>query len=352
MYYERSLTNKQEALDKELEGFTEEKEAEIEKWDEYLKNVEQVVADSLAVVTSNAEGIAETLTTKAGEYNLTLSDAILSPWSDGATAIGDYTTAFGDSYGSTMDMLNSIRDGWQEIIDKKTEAGNTDVANINKENANYASATYTSPASIKPATTQQQKQETPKPSLTQGSYVEVKSGTKWYADSYGGGASGNAKSGTIKYINTKGSHAYNIDGLGWIKKTDIKGYAKGSKGIKEDQWAFLDELGEELQFVPGANGRLEFVKKGTGIIPADLTERLMDLAINPQDVLDRNRPQITPSKSVVNNNMEISVDASVETLIHVDHLDGNNPDEIVKIVNKAYDKKMQELNNSIKKFVR
>jgi hypothetical protein len=50
--------------------------------------------------------------------------------------------------------------------------------------------------------------------------------------------------------------------------------------------------------------------------------------------------------------MEISVDASVGTLVHIDRLDGNNPDEIVKIVNKAYDKKMQELNNSIRKFSR
>jgi hypothetical protein len=78
----------------------------------------------------------------------------------------------------------------------------------------------------------------------------------------------------------------------------------------------------------------------------------MDLAMNPQEVLDRNRPTIAPSKSVVNNNMEISVDASVGTLIHVDHLDGNNLDEITKVVDKAWDKKMQGLNNSLKKFVR
>jgi hypothetical protein len=253
---------------------------------------------------------------------------------------------------STTDQLEALKNKWQEVINLMAQTGNSNVAAINKENANYASATYKTPtATSKPATTNKNTQAS-KPSLNKGSYVEVKPGTKWYADSYGGGAWGYAKSGTIKYVNASGSHAYNIDGLGWIKKTDIKGYAKGSKGIKEDQWAFLDELGEEMQFVPGKNGRLEFVKKGTGIIPADLTERLMDLAMNPQDVLDRNRPSITPSKSVINNNMEISVDASVGTLIHVDRLDGNNPDEITKIVNKAYDKKIQELNNSLKKFVR
>jgi hypothetical protein len=59
-----------------------------------------------------------------------------------------------------------------------------------------------------------------------------------------------------------------------------------------------------------------------------------------------------PSKSVVNNSMELHIDASVGELIHVDHLDGNNLDEITKVVDKAWDKKMQGLNNSIKRFTR
>ena len=65
------------------------------------------------------------------------------------------------------------------------------------------------------------------PSLNKGSYVSVKPGTKWYANSYGGGNSGTARSGTIKYINNGGSHPYNIDGLGWVKKSDIVGYKNG-----------------------------------------------------------------------------------------------------------------------------
>ena len=65
------------------------------------------------------------------------------------------------------------------------------------------------------------------PSLSKGSYISVKPGTKWYANSYGGGSSGNAQSGTIKYINPSGTHPYNINGLGWVKKSDIVGYRDG-----------------------------------------------------------------------------------------------------------------------------
>jgi hypothetical protein len=56
--------------------------------------------------------------------------------------------------------------------------------------------------------------EPSKPALTRGSYVNVKTGTKWYENSYGQGKSGVARSGSIKYINTNGTHPYNIDGLG------------------------------------------------------------------------------------------------------------------------------------------
>ena len=69
--------------------------------------------------------------------------------------------------------------------------------------------------------------EPAKPTLEIGSFVDVKSGALWYSNSYGGGKSGRAKDGKIKYINSKGSHPYNIGGAGWIKKSDIVGYDTG-----------------------------------------------------------------------------------------------------------------------------
>lgn len=66
-----------------------------------------------------------------------------------------------------------------------------------------------------------------KPILKKGATVQVKAGQKWYGNSQGGGGSGRAKSGRIKYINTKGKYPYNIDGKGWIKKSSIVGYKTG-----------------------------------------------------------------------------------------------------------------------------
>ena len=102
------------------------------------------------------------------------------------------------------------------------------------------------------------------PSLQKGANVSVKSGTRWYSTSYGGGASGVAHDGTIKYINTKGSHPYNIDGKGWVKKTDIVGYKNG--GV-------VDYTG--LAMLHGTPSSPEFVLNN------EQAKKIMSMIMNP-----------------------------------------------------------------------
>lgn len=102
------------------------------------------------------------------------------------------------------------------------------------------------------------------PSLSKGSYVSVKPGTKWYSNSYGGGKSGAAHSGTIKYVNNGGTHPYNIDGLGWVKKSDIVGYKNG--GI-------VDYTG--LAMLHGSPSKPEFVFNN------EQTKKILSMIMNP-----------------------------------------------------------------------
>lgn len=357
-YYERSISNQQDALDQELEDFQKTKDHELTVLDEYLENIEQVVTDSLESVQANALLIYDTLGSKAAEYNLTLSEAVTTPWQDGALAVSDYQTSFDTAMSSTTERLEEIKNAWQEIIDKMAEYAEQEIALKQKQNETYVAATTkkestSAPAQTNTATTPKPQQTaTQAPSLEKGAYVEVKPGTKWYADSYGGGASGTAKSGNIKYINNGGSHAYNIDGLGWIRKKDIVGYKKGTSGVKNNQLAWIDEMGlEELVMHAGPNGRLQYLTKGTAVIPHDITENLTAWgALDPQSFLDQNRPQIAPSKSVVNT--EINLDCSVGELIHIEHCDQGTLPDVEKMVNKAFEKHLQNVNNSIKRFSR
>ena len=129
-----------------------------------------------------------------------------------------------------------------------------------------------------------------------------------------------------------------------------KAYASGTWKNASNH---LDDLGEELTMCVGPNGGLQFLSKGAAAMATGTIGNLTNLAqFDTTDILDRSRPSIGVSPSVVNSTMEFKIDASVGELIHVDHLDGNNLDEIGKFVDKAWEKKMQTLNNSIKKFTR
>lgn len=146
-----------------------------------------------------------------------------------------------DKYGKEIEAIQSVIDELEGLIKKYEDAKKA------AEEATQAAYTYwqqeqnknaevdpnlDKPEEEQPEVVNNTPTPTPaptepaKPSLSKGSYVEVKSGTRWYADSYGGGSSGRARAGTIKYTSS-GPYGYNIDGLGWVRKTDIVGYATG-----------------------------------------------------------------------------------------------------------------------------
>ena len=354
-YYNRSVEDKQSALDKELEDFKTEKEAEIEAWDEYLENIELVVAESLGVIQANASGIYDTLMEKANEYDLTVSDAIMTPWQDGAFAVSDYQEQFDTAMSSTMNQLEALKNKWQEVIDKMLEASRAEVSGIHSENNNYASAEKKpeQAPSAPPASNNKPKEEK---TIKVGGKINA-SGAKIYSSIGSKGQNQyyskdpvyvvlEEKSGYLKVRH----HSAKSGVTGWFKKSDVKAYAKGSSGVSKDQWALIDELGEELQIVPGQNGRLEYIKKGTAIIPSDLTNRLVDLAMNPQEMLDRNRPSINVSPSIVTNTIEVNM--SIAEVVHIDKVDNDTIPDLTKAVRKEMDSYMGKLNNAIKSKVR
>ena len=91
------------------------------------------------------------------------------------------------------------------------------------------------------------------------------------------------------------------------------------------------------------------MKKGTGIVPADMTQRLMDLAMDPQSMIDRNRPTISAPHIV---NTEISINMDIAEVVHIDHVDHDTLPDLTKAVRKEMDSYMAKVNNAIKSKVR
>ena len=339
-YYDRSVEEQKNALDKELENFQKEKDDEVAKMEEYLEDIKQVVADSLMVVQSNASGIYDTLTGKAEEYNLTLSESILTPWQDGSLAVSDYQETFDTAMSSTMDQLDALKNKWQEVIDKMTEASNINVDVINKENANYAAAT--------PASTDSNQQEKSADSSQYSTYTVQSGDNLWRIAERELGAGSRWQE--IYNLNKDIISNPDVIQPGWSLK--IPKYAKGTIGTSKDQWAILDELGEELQLIPDGNGRLAYMKKGTGVVPADLTANLMEWGkLDPSTMLDKNKPEIGLNPSVVNNT-EVNITMDIAEVVHIDKVDHDNMPDLTKAVEKQLDKYMKNLNAQIRRYTR
>lgn len=341
-YYNRSVEDKQTALDKELEDFQTEKDAELTKWDEYLENVEVIVADSLNIVQANALGVYDTLNAKAQEYDLTLSDAIMTPWQDGSLAVSDYQDTFDTSMSSTMGQLELLKQSWQEVIDKMTEAAEIDMRNITKENMNYAAAEKApEPEPPTPEPPQEQTQNTRTDEEYNAVAWEVINGN------YGWG-NGTERRQKLEAAGYDPDRVQKLVNKFW-SQTHPK-YASGTTGVKNDQLALIDELGEEL-VLHASGGRLAYLTKGSAVIPHNISENLMKLgSMDPQEMLDRNRPQISPSKSVVNTTMEINM--NIAEVVHIDSVSNDTIPDLTKAVRKEMDTYMIKLNNAIKSKVR
>lgn len=353
LYYDHSVEKQQDALDKQLEDYQNNKQNEMDALDESLKNEDQIIQDSYTTIASNTELLAQNLSDIADKYGITLSDSVTKPWLDGADAIGTYQGQLDTSMSAFTEQLKLLK---QELIDLQVEADKTANSIINATNSKKdktESARYT------PPTPAQQPSPSPAPATpappSNGSSVTVKSSATHFSRDGGNGTRMQSwvPGSTFTVYQVSGDEVLlgrNGGYTGWVKLSDIEGYAKGSKAINKDQFAFLDELGEELQLIPDGSGRLSYVKKGTGIIPADLTERLMEWGqLDPSNVLEQSKPTVN-APHVINNNIELNL--QVGEVVHVDHADNSSIPNIAKAVQDQMDNYMKNVNKKLYNRVR
>ncbi len=150
-----------------------------------------------------------------------------------------------------------------------------------------------------------------------GKYYYVKSNGDMATNTYVKGTGSN--SDVYYWVNDKGE---------WKPKWDTKNpdlqkysvaYAKGTLSNPKSQMALTDEYGEELIFHAGSNGNVQYLTKGSRVIPAEVTEKLMKLAYEPypfNDMLYNNSSKIA---TIENNNKEQPIHINVTTpLVHVE----------------------------------
>lgn len=354
LYYDHSIEKQQEALDKSLENYQDNKQDEMDALDESLKNENQVIQDSYAGIAANTDSLAQNLSEIADKYGITLSDSVTKPWLEGVDAIGTYQGQLDTSASAFTEQLRALK---QELVDLQVEADKTADSIIKATNSkknSTESAKYTPPTPSTPQQSPATEPSTPA-APTKGSSVTVKSSATHFSRDGGNGTrmqSWVPGSTFTVYQATDSEVLIGRNGgyTGWVRLSDIEGYSSGAKSINKDQFAFLDELGEELQLVPDGAGRLSYIKKGTGIIPADLTERLMEWGkLDPSSVLEQSRPTVS-APHIINNNIELNMEIS--EVVHIDKADNSSIPNITKAVQDQMDNYMKNINKKLYNRVR
>lgn len=326
-YYDHAKESQQNALDAEREAY----EKTMNKMVEGIRaSLEEATADMdtfLNNVTIAVSMNADTVLEKYRETNVYLDPELTNPWENAKTKVGEYgdkatnlmdvwkkdgyfaefsteagdnlsspwssgieaADAFKSSVDSAMDDVvekiesnvqsaaTKLSNLYQQIIDteQKAKDANVDVGDLDDNttgNTESGDATY----------------DPPKKSMhhVYSTVKEIILGSQSYVDN-------NTKTidGVKYFLRSTDGFYYKISDLkkrkydggrttGWAIPAYTSGYsyyAKGTDGTNRDEWAITDEpqFGDELVLVPGKDGNLSYMRKGTGVVPADLTANLM-----------------------------------------------------------------------------
>lgn len=90
--YDHSIEAQENALNKQLEDYEAERNAEIEALKASLEEREILIAQSFENVKANADIVGQEIANIAVQHGITVSDAIITSWKNGENAIASYGT--------------------------------------------------------------------------------------------------------------------------------------------------------------------------------------------------------------------------------------------------------------------
>ena len=186
---------------------------------------------------------------------------------------------------------------------------------------------------------------------------------KYYASSYGGGPSGAYhRGGKVKVASIISSprsgqgYPILIEGLssptslGWVKKSQLSGYRRGVGKLGSSQWALVDEAGEELILGAGRTGRLEYLRKGSGVIPADLTKNLMEWG--KHNISDLMLPKSLAAKLPEIARAGYASELRFDSMLHVDNATSDSIPLLKKEMENVLEAFAKKQNYALKRYAR
>lgn len=180
-----------------------------------------------------------------------------------------------------------------------------------------------------------------------------------YLSSVSGKFDANTRANMLSYFNYMGRTAKNNDDphaeqiyLNAAKKLPAAFHAKGTLSITKDQLAITDEswIGEEITLAAGKNGQLQYLKKGSAVMPADISANLVEWGkLNPDMMNIGGVPNLNMISNAVN---KPEFNLSFEALVKADRIDEGTLPEIKKYVTQEINSLVKQMNYAIKGYSR
>ena len=300
-----------------------------------LDNLDALITDMIGQINTNAGTISTTLSEKADSVGYTLSESMTTIWDTNSTKITTVLTTYGQNIqngiSSAATTVNSaigtINTNLTTMIGQLNTLANTKAQAAASSSAANSSQSKPSTTPSKPSTTPS-KPSTPKTGSGNGKAevgdkVKYNSGI-YYEDSYGGGRHGSHNRGGSVYITNihSGSpYPYHIStgkrlgsgDLGWLKLSQISGYATGVKNLPNSELAWTQEGNKEEYIIRKSDGAIltPIAKKGS-VLNHEASGNIWNMANNPSDFIrdnldlgaTQNIPNNGSSQNVYNQNLE------------------------------------------------
>lgn len=282
---DHALETAQDELDKIYEMQEEEMNAELELLEKKINDAKALYDQAIADIKNGSTALYEEMILWNQKYGDGIDETIKTSWENAYVALKNYYDLYGKYY-ENIKLSNAT--GYNP------PKGSWDSSSISGTNPSNKK-----PPVSKPSGGSSAGQATNKPSLSKGSTVTVKkTATHFGSKSKGVRMDSFVPGSKFTVYQTSGDQVLiGLNGVytGWIKKTDIVGYAKGTRKATPGLHR-IDELGVETIFESADGSRYKMFSGGEKVLNAKASNFLYDFANGGSDVL------IKLIKSLFDNN--------------------------------------------------
>lgn len=331
---EHALDLALDALDDAYDAQEAQLQAEMDALEEKLNDPNALYNRALEDIRNNSEN---QLYYQMLMYNRQFGDGndetVNELWESAYGALNDYAKLFGELYqGVQLGNETGAKegDGWD----------NSPISGTNPDNQ------QPEPEPAKPTET---KPESTAPSLAKGSTITVKSSATHFSAKSGGVRMASfVPGGSYTVYQTSGNEVLiGRDGVytGWINKSDIVGYAKGTGNATAGLHS-LDELGSEYLFTSSDGSNYRVLNSGDKVLNAKATDFLYEFANGGGEILEKiiksvfGTSLVDHIQPVVNHNeirmgdIVVQGSATQQTVSEIRRAQRENLSEMLKSLNK------------------